>query len=55
MNPLLCSIENELIGGVSIKMHNTIEWSRALKFLLTNLKWLIAWTAKHERTPSSYA
>jgi len=41
-------IEDDVIGGVSIKMHNTIEWSRALKFLLTNLKWIVSWTAKHE-------
>jgi len=39
-------IEGDLIGGCSIKAQfNDVEWTRSLKFTLTNLKWLLAWSS----------
>mmetsp|Transcript_46985 Transcript_46985/g.56812 ORF Transcript_46985/g.56812 Transcript_46985/m.56812 type:complete len:267 (-) Transcript_46985:105-905(-) len=36
------------IGGLPIAYSNNGErWTRALKYFLTNLKWLVAYTAKH--------
>jgi len=42
------SIEKDKIGDLSIKMqYNTEEsWTKALKYMLTNLKFLLAWLAK---------
>eukprot|EP00761_Pharyngomonas_kirbyi_P003007 gb/GECH01003011.1/.p1 GENE.gb/GECH01003011.1/~~gb/GECH01003011.1/.p1 ORF type:complete len:377 (+),score=122.20 gb/GECH01003011.1/:1-1131(+) len=42
------SIEGEKIGGLSIKYNNSSEekWTRSLKYMLTNLKWLLSWVAK---------
>ena len=37
------------VGGLSISLVQGEEeaWTRALKYLLTDLKWLLAWSAKH--------
>jgi len=37
------------VGGLSISLVQGDEeaWTRALKYLLTDLKWLLAWSAKH--------
>ena len=39
----------EKIGGVSIIFGQVSDelWTRALKMLLTNVKWIVAWSAKH--------
>ena len=37
------------VGGLSIQYDTTkpVEWTRACKYLLTDLKWLVAYSAKH--------
>ena len=37
------------IGGLSVAYGTAdpVEWTRAMKYLLTNVKWLVAYTAKH--------
>jgi len=38
------------INGLPIALSNDYEaWTKALKFLLTNIKWIIAWCSKHTR------
>jgi len=32
---------------VSYTGNDDEKWTRAMKFLLTNLKWIVAWAAKH--------
>jgi len=41
--------EGGKVGGLSISLVQGEEeaWTRALKYLLTDLKWLLAWSAKH--------
>jgi beclin 1 len=41
--------EGAKVGGLSISLVQGEEeaWTRALKYLLTDLKWLLAWSAKH--------
>ncbi len=39
-------IQRGKIGDLSICMGNDEQWTRALKYLLTHLKWLLAWSAK---------
>ena len=41
-------IKETKIGGNSVLSHSNDldEWTSALKYILTNLKWLIAWSAK---------
>jgi beclin 1 len=34
------------IGDMSISLGNDEEWTKALKYMLTHLKWLLAWVAK---------
>ena len=40
------------IGGVSIVFGQVSDelWTRALKMLLTDVKWIVAWAAKHSAT-----
>jgi beclin 1 len=40
-------IFNGKIGELSVSYGNDDRWTRALKFLLTHLKWLLVWTAKN--------
>ena len=37
------------IGGVSVVFGQVSDelWTKALKMLLTNVKWIVAWSAKH--------
>ncbi|GAM19246.1 hypothetical protein SAMD00019534_024210 [Acytostelium subglobosum LB1] len=46
------TIENDHINGMLIKMQFTNEdtWTKSLKYMLTNLKWLLSWVAKNEST-----
>ena len=39
------TIADDVIGGVSIKLqfNQDAKWTRALKYMLTNLKYLLAW------------
>jgi len=42
-------IEGDKIGGYSIRTQfNDTEWTKALKCLLTNLKWFIAWISQQK-------
>jgi beclin 1 len=43
------AIEYDKVGGFSVNYTNGNEeqWTRALKFLLTNLKYLVLWSAGH--------
>eukprot|EP01132_Coremiostelium_polycephalum_P003180 gene3180-3979_t len=45
-------IDKEHIGGMHIKMQFTNDdtWTKSLKFMLTNLKWLLIWVSKYEST-----
>eukprot|EP00941_MAST-03F_sp_MAST-3F-sp1_P003503 g3503.t1 len=40
------TIESHKIAGCSIQLGDWQKWTRACKAVLTNLKWLIAWSAK---------
>lgn len=40
-------IKGKTIGGNSIELGDWYKWTCALKYFLTNLKWLVAWSAKH--------
>lgn len=37
------------IGGLSVSygIADPIEWTRAMKYVLTDVKWLVAYSAKH--------
>ena len=41
-------MKGEKIGGISLRLMQSSlsDWTRACKFLLTNLKWLMIWCAK---------
>ena len=41
-------IDGEKIGELSIRytQNNDQNWTKALKYMLTNLKWLLAWCSK---------
>ncbi|EGC35303.1 hypothetical protein DICPUDRAFT_97940 [Dictyostelium purpureum] len=43
-------IEKDLINGTSIKMQFTNDdtWTKSLKYMLTNLKWILVWVTKYE-------
>mmetsp|Transcript_63267 Transcript_63267/g.137608 ORF Transcript_63267/g.137608 Transcript_63267/m.137608 type:complete len:87 (+) Transcript_63267:555-815(+) len=43
-------IEGDKVQDHSIRLqfNSHQDWSKALKYLLTNLKWLIAWKARQE-------
>lgn len=46
--PYKMSLAESKIGGLSYAYGGDEEiWTRALKFLLSNVKWIIAWYAKH--------
>ena len=43
-------IVGDKIGNLSIKLSGQEEaWTKALKYMLTNLKWLLAWCGKLQR------
>ena len=35
------------INNIVVVYANDAAWTRAMKFILTDLKWLIAWAVKH--------
>lgn len=39
-------IQHGKIGDLSISLGDDEQWTRALKYMLTHLKWLLAWVAK---------
>ena len=43
-------IDSGRIGGLSLSYAESVEWTRAMKYLLTDLKWVVAWRAKAART-----
>ena len=42
---MVYAIDGDLVGGQSIKLmfSNTNKWTGALKYMLANLKWALAW------------
>jgi hypothetical protein len=43
-------MRGELCAGVSVAIgREPREWARAMKCMLTNLKWLLAWAYRQER------
>lgn len=39
------------VGGVSVALGSNLEdWTKAMKYMLTDLKWLLTWVAKYEGT-----
>lgn len=40
------AIKGKIIGDHSIELGDWYNWTCALKYLLTNLKWLVAWSSK---------
>lgn len=48
--PFPIVIAESLIGDVSFTFGDDLEkWTRAMKFMLTNIKWIVAWFTKHSR------
>ena len=43
---MVYAIDGDLVGGQSIRLmfSNTNKWTGALKYMLANLKWALAWT-----------
>jgi beclin len=37
------------INDVTVDVERPVTWTRAMKYLLTNLKWLTAWAAAWKR------
>jgi len=50
-DPALCYpyfVQNDKINSLSgMHTNNEEKWTKAMKFLLTDLKWAVAWVAKH--------
>ena len=44
--PYLIDHDKWTIGELNIKMSGSEKWTTALKYMLTNLKWLLAWCAR---------
>ncbi len=46
------AIKNDSIGDVSIKLqfNNEARWTKALKYMLTNLKFLLVWCSKRKES-----
>ena len=44
-------IDKERVGGLNIKTHfnNDVQWTKALKYMLIDLKMLLAWVNKHDQ------
>ena len=42
------TIKGTKVDGYSIKLHgnSSVDWTRALKYMLSNLKWLLAWSVR---------
>ena len=40
------AIKGKTIGGLSVELGDWYKWTCALKYFLTNLKWLVAWSSK---------
>jgi len=44
------AIDGDTIGGIPIRLSkDDYQWTRALKFLLTDVKWLVAWVSTRPR------
>ena len=39
-------VDRSTIGGLSVHYSNSPEWTKAMKYLLTDLKWIIVWVAR---------
>ena len=54
--PHKCDADKGTIGGLSVKSglgkQSKIRWTRAMKFLLTDLKWIVAWASKWDKCVS---
>eukprot|EP00698_Gefionella_okellyi_P010923 TRINITY_DN2861_c0_g5_i1.p1 TRINITY_DN2861_c0_g5~~TRINITY_DN2861_c0_g5_i1.p1 ORF type:complete len:407 (-),score=84.73 TRINITY_DN2861_c0_g5_i1:49-1092(-) len=42
------AIQDDKINGISIKQGDDERWTKALKYLLTNLKFMVAWAAENQ-------
>lgn len=40
-------IYEQTIDDAVVVYANDVSWTRAMKFILTDLKWLVAWVVKH--------
>ena len=42
------TVKGSKIDGFTIKLHanSSKDWTRALKYMLSNLKWLLAWSVR---------
>jgi len=51
------AIEGDRVGGLTVKLmfNKDARWSRALKYLLTDLKWCLSWVVARQdgRTAAS--
>ena len=46
----MCRINGDHVGEFSIKYSVDVGWTRALKHMLVDLKWLMAWVSRHTAT-----
>jgi beclin len=48
-------IEGDKIGGLTIKLlfNKDVKWTKALKYMLTDLKWCLKWMIKVQQGVSS--
>lgn len=37
-------IQGDRIGDLSVTCSNEVYWTQAMKYVLTDIKWLLAWT-----------
>ncbi len=49
--PYPISASNEKVGGLPIAFGKDVQWTRALRLIATNLKWIVAWAAKRAPAP----
>ena len=49
--PYPISSSSEKVGGLPIAFGKDVQWTRALRLIATDLKWIVAWVAK--RAPAS--
>lgn len=51
--PFRILVSESKIGDVSFTYGDDLEtWTRSMKFMLTNIKWIVAWFTKHSRNMS---
>lgn len=43
------------VADITVDLDKPLQWTRAMKFMLTNLKWLLSWACKWRRGPAGLA